>query len=64
MELFHAVPVFDMPMIVITHNPLEKGRRPQYPTLRQQRTTLLRRLQTKMPRLGYSRSKPILLLPL
>jgi hypothetical protein len=64
MELSPAVPVFDMPMIVIIHNPLEKEKRPQYPTLHLQQTTLLHRLQTKMLRPEYSRLKPILLLPL
>jgi hypothetical protein len=64
MELSHAVLVFDMLMIVIIRNPLGKERRPQYPTLHQQQTTLLHRLQTRMPRLEYSRWKPILLLPL
>jgi hypothetical protein len=64
MELSHAVLAFDMLMIVTIRNPLEKERRPQYPTLHRQQTTLLHRLQTKMPRPEYSRLKPILLLPL
>jgi hypothetical protein len=64
MELSHAALVFDMPMIAITRNLLEKERRPQYPTLHLQQNTLLPHLQTRMLRLGYNRWKliPLLLL--
>jgi hypothetical protein len=64
MELFHAVLVFDMPMIVITRNLLGKEKPPQYPTLHQQQNILLHRPQTRMRKRGYNRWKLIQLLPL
>ena len=64
MELFHAVLVFDMLMIAIIRNLLGKGKPPQYPTHHQQRNRRLHRLQTRMRKRGYSRWKPIQLLPL
>jgi len=64
MVLSHAALVFVMPTIAIIRNQLEKGKRPQYPTLHQQQNTLLPHQRIKMLRQGYSPWKPIQLLPL
>jgi hypothetical protein len=64
MELSHAVPVFDMPMIAIIRNQPGNEKRPQYPTHHQQQNTRLHRLQTRMRKREYSRWKRTQLLPL